>query len=64
MLINNPNPAALFCPYCGESEEPGWEEVDGYFSPFTHILKCPECGALVEEGHFLTRAEARAIFRD
>lgn len=63
MMMRNPDPEALYCPECGSPSE-DIPLVDGYFNAFTYIYQCDSCGALVEDGKFLTLRDARDKFRN
>lgn len=53
----------LFCPECGANvDQTGYSEVSGYFRTGVFIFKCDGCGALVEDGEWLSKTEAREKF--
>lgn len=53
----------IYCPGCGaNADEAGYEELEGHFSTGFYIFKTECCGALVQDGEWLSYAEARDKF--
>lgn len=53
----------LFCPECGANiDQVGTEEVEGHFASGVAIFKCGSCKALVQDGEYLNKTEARERF--
>ena len=63
---NDPNPDDLFCPACGANIDGhiGLEMDDNVYLHRTVTLYKTVCGAIVQDGEWLSRAEAQEEFGD